>query len=116
MLTQKQQDMKRKKIHLYEQFISEELSLDDYLAQKQDVSQSELELQQRISTLTHQASAPSSEIPPSELVSVMGEARRFEKTPELTSEMARSFIEAVLVFDDCIKIKWKFDWLGEMED
>ena len=115
MLTQKQQDMKRKKIHLYEQFISGELSLDDYLAQKKDVRQSERELQQRISALTHQASAPSAEIPPSELVSVIGEARRFEKTPELTSEMAKSFIEAVLVFDDCIKIKWKFDWLGEME-
>jgi uncharacterized Zn finger protein len=116
MLTQKQQDMKRKKVQLYEQFLSGELSLEDYLAQKKDVSQSELELQQRISTLKQQVSTPSAEIPPSELVSVMGEARRFEKTPELTSEMAKSFIEAVLVFDDCIKIKWKFDWLGEMED
>ena len=116
VLFQKQQDMRRKKVHLYEQYVLGELTLDNYLAQKQDVSQSELELQQLISTLTHQLSAPSAEIPPAELVSVMGDGKRFDKTSELTSEMAKSFIDAVFVFDDCIKIKWKYDWLGEMED
>lgn len=116
LLRQKLLNLKYRKVRIYEQYIARELSLEDYLSHKHSINQSELELQQHIAALEQQTATPSVVIPPSELVTAMGDVKRFDKTSELTSEMARSFIDAVFVFDDCIRISWKYPWLGELEE
>ena len=116
-LRREQQEVQQEKVSLYEQYIAGTLTLEEYLVRKQQVKQLEQAIKQQSKQITQQRADIPITTNPSELAEALGLANRYGRNSELTHEMARSFIDAVLVFDDCIKIKWKYPWLETlMED
>ena len=111
-----QSQLQQEKARNYETYISGDLTPEEYAILKKENAQQMLELQNNISILESQlASQP---IPPlvSDYVQATRIVNQYSKSTELSRDMAGSFVDQILLFEDHIDIQWKYVWLATEGD
>lgn len=112
-LQQQKKQLQQQKTQLYEDYVSDQISLDDYLAQKSKFNEMGQSIEKRISELESQENSLNTFAVPLDLQQAAESARQYADIDTLSPELVHSFIENVYLHETYIEICWKFKDLFE---
>lgn len=101
-LSKKLNNLKSEKRDLYEIYLNEQITRDDYVHQKNEKELLINKIQKQIEILQEEIL---------ELDSISDENKLFEKymkSSELTREMVEAFIDCIYIYDNTVNIEWSF--------
>lgn len=115
-LYRQQSQLQQEKAKNYESYISGNLTPEEYAMLKKENEQQLLDLQRQISILERQLASQPVQPLASDYVQATRKANQYCKSTELSRDMAVSFVNRILLYEDHIDIQWKFAWLAEEGD
>ena len=101
-LSKEVNNLKSEKRNLYEIYLNQQISKDEYVIQKNEKEISIQNTQKQIQLLQEEIFA---------LENITDENKLFEKyikSSELTREMVEAFVDCIYLYDDAVNIKWSF--------
>lgn len=101
-LSKEVNNLKSEKRNLYEIYLNQQISKDEYVIQKNEKEISIQNTQKQIQLLQEEIFA---------LENITDENKLFEKyikSSELTREMVEAFVDCIYLYADAVNIKWSF--------
>lgn len=107
-LKKEKEKLLQKKTQLYEAYITDSLTIEEYLQKKEALSQNSTELDKHLAFLENQEGAFQCAEIPADLQQAAEAARKYLNATKLDRDMVLSFVDSIYLYDDHYEIVWKF--------
>lgn len=108
-LKEEKEKLLQKKTQLYEAYITDSLTIEEYLQKKEALSQNSAELDKHLAFLEDQEGAFQCAEIPADLQQAAEVARKYLNATKLDRDMVLSFVDSIYLYDDDhYEIVWKF--------